>query len=92
MFTQLNHGCVREIIGIRDVSTTKRNGYSEQEEIEHINAHTKFEILQRNGSIRIWIALSLSLYFEGEYWVSSDSKEKAYSLKMEKFYDTTILI
>ena len=59
---------MREIIGIGDVSTTKRNRDSEQEEIEQVNAHTKHDILQRNTRlIRIRIGLYLSIYLDDEY-------------------------
>ena len=58
---------MREIIDIEDVSTTKRNRDSEQEEIEQINTHTKHDILQRNRRIRIRIALYLSTYLDDEY-------------------------
>ena len=58
---------MREIIDIGDVSTTKRNRDSEQEEIEQIDTHTKHDILQRNRHIRIRIALYLSIYLDDEY-------------------------
>ena len=58
---------VREIIDIGDVSTTKRNRDSEQEEIEQINTHTQHDILQRNRHIRTGIALYLSIYLDDEY-------------------------
>ena len=58
---------MKEIIDIGDVSTTKRNRDSEQEEIEQINSHTKHDILQRNRHIRIRMALYLSIYLYDEY-------------------------
>ena len=58
---------MREIIDVGDVSTTKGNRDSEQEEIEQINTHTKHDILQRNRQIRIRIALYLSIYLDDEY-------------------------
>ena len=67
---------MREIIDIGDVSTTKRNRDSEQEEIEQINTHTKHDILQRNRHIRTRIALYLSIYLDDEYLVSGNNKEK----------------
>ena len=67
---------MREIIDIGDVSMTKRNRDSEQEEIEQINTHTKHDILQWNRHIRIRIALHLSIYLDDEYWVSGNNKEK----------------
>ena len=79
---------VAEVLSIRYVSTTKRNGDSEQKEIEQRNRHTKIDILQRNKIIRIQIALYHSIYFEGEYQVSSNSEKKAYPLKMGNLYDT----
>ena len=36
----------------------------EQEEIEQIITHTKFDILQRKGLIWIWITLYLSIHSE----------------------------
>ena len=57
---------MRETIDIGDVSTTKRNRDSEQEEIEQINSHTKHDILQRNRHIRTGIALYLSIYLDDE--------------------------
>ena len=56
-----------EIIGIGDVSTTKRNVDSEQEEIEQINTHTKHDVFQRNRLITIRIALYLSIYLDDEH-------------------------
>ena len=58
---------MREIIDIGDVSTTKRNRDSEQEEIEQINTHTKHDISQRNRHMRIRIALHLSIFLDDEY-------------------------
>ena len=58
---------MREIIGIGDISTTKRNRDSEQEEIEQMNTHTEHDILQRNRLIRIRIALYLSIHLDDEY-------------------------
>ena len=58
---------MREVIDIGDVSTTKRNGDSEHEEIEQVNTHTKHDILQRNRHIRIRIALYLSICLDDEY-------------------------
>ena len=58
---------MRAIIDVRDVSTTKRNTDSEQEEIEQINTHTTYDILQRNRHIGIRIALYLSIYLDDEY-------------------------
>ena len=67
---------MREITDIGDVSTTKRNRDSKQEEIEQINTHTKHDILQRNRLIEIRIGLYLSIYLDDEYWVSGNNKEK----------------
>ena len=67
MSTELNDRDVREIIGIVDVSTTKKNGDIKEEEIEQINIHTKVDILQINWLIRISIAPYLSIYFHNEY-------------------------
>ena len=53
LIVTINCRDIRETIGIGDTSTTKRNGDSEQEAIEQINTHTKLDILQRNGLIRI---------------------------------------
>ena len=55
--------------------------------MEQINTHTKIDILQINR-LRIQMALYISVHFEGEYWVSSESKKKAYYLKVGEFYDT----
>ena len=53
-------------LDIYDVSTTKRNGDGEQEEIGQTNSHTKLDILQRNR-LMIRISLYLSTYFDNEY-------------------------
>ena len=51
--TWLNHRDLREIIDIGNISTTKRYGDDEQEEIEQISRHTIFNVSQRKWPIRI---------------------------------------
>ena len=67
MNTWLNHGHVREPIGIDVVSTTKGNGDHEQEEIEQMYTYTKLDISQTNRLIRIWMVLYFPTYFDNEY-------------------------
>ena len=49
---------------MEDVSTTKGVVHGEQKEGEQINTRTKLDIFQRNGLIRIGIALCLPIHFE----------------------------
>ena len=90
MHTWINDRDVGGIIGIEDVSTTKGDWDGEQEEIEQINTHTKVDILKENMLIKILMALSLSIYFDNDYWVCSD-RNKAYPLKWENFMTPKIL-